>query len=73
MSSPLMSCCKSRVRLRGATYSAQAASIDFEMNEDSTGMFIMFGRDSDIGTTEIEIFGSPISVTSVVFTLNDIS
>lgn len=56
------------MRLRGATYSVMAASIDFEMKEDKTGIFMTFGRALDIGTTEIETRGRPMSVTSVVLT-----
>lgn len=66
ISSPLISCWRSRVRLRGATYCAQAASIDFEIKDDRIGIFMTFGRDFDIGTTDIDTRGRPISVTSVV-------
>ena len=45
ISSPLMSCCKSKVKIFGATYSAHAASIDSEMNVDRTGMFMTLGSD----------------------------
>ena len=73
MSSPLMSCCRSNVRLFGATYSAQAASIDWAMNEDNIGIFITFGKDSAIGITEIDTRGRPISVINEVFMLKRIS
>lgn len=59
----------SSVRLRGATYSAQAVSIALDMNEDRTGIFITSGKLLAIGTTTMEIRGSPISVKSVVFIL----
>ena len=57
------------MRLFGATYSAHALSMELEMKFEMTGMFIMLGKYLDIGTTDIAIFGSPISVTRVVLTL----
>ncbi len=68
MSSPQMSCCRSKLKLFGATYSANAASMDLAMNVDMTGRFITFGKARDIGTTDIDIFGNPMNVHSVVFT-----
>lgn len=44
MSSPLINCCKSNVKLFGATYSAHAVSIDFEINPDMKGRFITLGN-----------------------------
>lgn len=66
MSSPLISFCRSTVMPFGATYSATAVSIELAMNDEMSGMFMTFGRTLDIGTTEIEIRGKPISVTNVV-------
>ena len=73
MSSPLISCCKSRVRLFGATYSAAAVSSALEMKPEMKGMSITFGSSLLIGTTEMVIRGSPMRVTRVVLTLQDMS
>ena len=73
MSSPLINCCKSSVKLFGATYSAHAASIDLAMKDDSTGIFMTFGRDFARGMTEIEMRGSPINVTRADFILGLLS
>ena len=69
MSSPQMSCCRSKDKLFGATYSAKAASMDFAIKVEMTGRFITFGKARDIGTTEIDILGNPMNVQSVVFML----
>jgi hypothetical protein len=52
-------------------YSAHAVFIELETKSEMTGRFITFGRDLDIGTTEIEIFGNPMSVTRHVLTLSN--
>lgn len=70
ISSPCTSCCKSRDRLFGATYSAQAASIDRAINVEMTGRFMTLGSDFARGTTERDTRGRPIRVTKVVFTLD---
>ena len=69
MSSPLISLCRSRVKLFGATYSAHAASIERAMNVEMTGRFITLGSDFARGTTEREMRGRPMRVTRVVFML----
>jgi len=69
ISSPQMSCCRSNVRLFGATYSANAVSMDRAMKVEMTGRFMTFGKARDMGTTLIEIFGNPIKVHSEVFML----
>lgn len=63
----------SSVRLRGATYSAQAVSMALEMKDDNTGIFITLGRLLAIGVTEMEMRGRPISVKRVVLILRDTS
>lgn len=68
MSSPLMSCCRSRVMLFGATYSAAAVLMELEMNPEMKGRSIMFGS-TFMGMTEISIRGRPMSVNKVVLTL----
>ena len=55
MSSPLMSFCRSSVRLFGATYSAAAVLMALDMNPEMKGIFITFGRCSLRGTTLIVI------------------
>ena len=73
MSSPLINCWRSRVILFGATYSAQAVSMDFDMKSEITGRFITFGSDFAIGTTEILMRGRPMRVTSVLLILGEIA
>ena len=55
MSSPLISLCRSRVKLFGATYSAAAVSKALEMKPEMNGMSMMFGRILLMGMTEIVI------------------
>ena len=56
--------------LFGATYSAAAVSRALEINPEMNGKSMIFGRTLFMGTTEMVIRGSPISVSSVVFTLS---
>ena len=70
ISSPLISLWRSSVMLFGATYSAAAVSRALEINPEMNGKSMIFGRTLFMGTTEMVIRGSPISVTRVVFTLS---
>jgi hypothetical protein len=70
MSSPLNNCCKSSVKLFGATYSAAAVLMALEMNPETKGRFITFGKALLSGMTEMSILGRPINVTIVVLILN---
>ena len=69
ISSPLISRCRSSVKLLGATYSAAAVSSALEMKPEMNGRSMTLGRILLIGTTDIVIRGRPMSVTRVVFTL----
>lgn len=59
--------------LFGATYSAQAVSMDFDMKSEMTGRFMTLGSDLAIGTTEILMRGRPMRVTRLLLMLGEVT